>query len=94
MNGWANYATWNFMLWHGDQLDEYAEDFAAVFVEISTKEIADDIYAQAWEALGLNGMPLGFVRDAASNAFHDIDFLQIANRVQAIAQAHLEKMED
>ena len=94
MNGWTNYATWNFMLWHGDDLDAYAEEYATYFVEISVREISDDIYAWAWEKTGLDEIALGFARDTASNAFHDIDMMQIANRVQAIAQAHIERMED
>lgn len=94
MNGWANYATWNFMLWYGDQLDEYAEDFAAYFVVASTQEVVDDLHAWAWDVVGLSEIPLGFARDAASNAFTDISWTQISDRVQAIAQAHLTKIED
>ena len=85
------YATCNFVNWHGDQLDAYAEEYATYFVEISAKETFDDIYAWAWGVTGMDAMPLGFARDAASNAFHDIDFEQIASRVQAVAQAHIEK---
>ena len=93
MNGWTNYETWNFMVWHGDDLDAYAEEYATYFVEIASRDgmIADDIYAWAWDKVGLDEMPLGFARDVASNAFHDIDFTEIAERVQDIAQAHVEK---
>lgn len=89
-NGWANHSTWNFMNWHGDQLDAYAEKFAAYFVEISTQEVADDIEVWAWEETGLNEMPIGFVRDAASREYNKVAWMDLAERVKHLATQYLE----
>jgi hypothetical protein len=89
MNGWTNHATWNFRAWHGDQLDAYAETYAAHFDEISLQEVAEDIEAWAWEETGMNEMPIGFARDAASHAFHDINWTELAELVKRVALEEL-----
>ena len=87
MNGWTNQDTWNFMQWHGDDVETYIERYVDYFATLDEDKIADDIEAFAYELVGLNTLPIGYARDAAAVAFHNINFREIARTNQPIIDA-------
>lgn len=78
MNGWKNHETWNFMLWHADDIHNYVEQYAMYFVSLNDQELADDIAAFAYTLLGLNELPIGFVRDTVMQSFDRISWIEVA----------------
>ena len=82
MNDWSNQETWNFMLWHGDNIEAHIEKYVDHFATIDEDELAENIEAFSYDLVGLNSLPIGFVREAAAITFHNINFRQIARYQQ------------
>lgn len=78
MNGWKNQETWNFMLWHTDDIRDYVAQYAKYFVTLDEQELAVDIESYAYTLLGLNEMPIGFVRDTVMQSFDRISWIEVA----------------
>jgi hypothetical protein len=80
MNSWTNHSTWNFIQWHGGDIEQYVDHFAT----LDEDELADEIETFAYKLVGLDSLPIGFVRDAAATTFHNINFREIARYHQSI----------
>lgn len=94
MNGLTNQDTRNFMQWHRDDVEIYVEQYVDYFATLDEDKIADDIEAFAYELVGLNTLPIGYARDAASTSFHNINFREIARTYQPIIDAATTNDED
>ena len=84
MNGWSNQETANFMLWHADDIEAYIEKYVDYFATLDQDELAENIEAFSYELVGINTLPIGYVRIAAAITFHNINFRQIARYYQPI----------
>jgi hypothetical protein len=84
MNGWTNEETANFMLWHADDIEAYVSKWFEYFATLDQDELADDIESFSYELVGLNSLPIGFVREVVAITFHSINFRQIARHYQPI----------
>jgi hypothetical protein len=84
MNGWSNQETNNFMLWHADDIEAHIEEYVDHFATIDEDELAENIESFSYELLGLNALPIGYVREAAAHSFNQISFNQIARHYQPI----------
>ena len=84
MNGWINEETANFMLWHADDIEAYIEKYVDHFATLDQAELADDIESFSYRLVGLNTLPIGYIREAAAHSFNQIDFNQIARHYQPI----------
>jgi hypothetical protein len=84
MNGWNNEETANFMLWHADDIEAYIEKYVSHFATLDQDELVDDIESFSYRLVGLNTLPIGYVREAAAHSFNQIDFNQIASHYQPI----------
>ena len=84
MNGWSNQETNNFMLWHADDIEAYVSNWYEYFAMLDEDELADDIESFSYRLVGLNTLPIGYVREAAAHSFNQIDFDQIARHYQRI----------
>jgi hypothetical protein len=72
------------MLWHADDIEAYVSKWFEYFATLDQDELADDIEAFSYELVGINTLPIGYVREAASHSFNQIDFDQIARHYQPI----------
>jgi hypothetical protein len=84
MNGWNNEETANFMLWHADDIEAYIEKYVSHFATLDQAELADDIESFSYRLVGLNALPIGYVRETAAHSFNQISFNQIARHYQPI----------
>ena len=69
MNGWTNHSTWNFIQWHGDDVESHIEEYVDHFATLDEDELADEIETFAYGLVGLDALPIGFARIADSQAF-------------------------
>jgi hypothetical protein len=94
MNGYSNHATWNANLWYGDQIADYVDQYQDHFTEISISEMADDLESFCWEIAGMNELPIGFVRDAASQEWNQINWRELGEKYISRPRNHWSVMED
>jgi hypothetical protein len=87
MNGWRNHETWNFIQWHGDDIESHVEQYVDHFATLDEDELADEIETFAYGLVGLDSLPIGFARDAAATTFHNINWREIARANQSIIDA-------
>lgn len=80
MNGYTNQSTWNANLWYGEQISDYVADNQEYVREISISELADELESFFWDISGMNELPIGFVRDAASQEWDQINWIELAER--------------
>lgn len=80
MNGYTNQSTWNANRWYGDQISDYVEHNQEYFREISISEMADDLESFCWDISGMDELPIGFVREAASQEWEQINWIELAER--------------
>ena len=81
---WTNHSTWNFIQWHGDDVESHIEEYVDHFATLDEDELADEIETFAYELVGLDALPIGFARDAAATTFHNINWREIARANQPI----------
>lgn len=82
-NGWANYETWNFMLWYGDDIFSQLEDMVENGdFEVNIDDVQDQIqgYIDLYEEIQTDQLQ-GFALDLLSHAFSAIDSYDIAKTV-------------
>lgn len=87
MNGWTNHSTWNFIHWHGNDIESYIAQYVDHFATIDEDEFAERIEAFSYELVDLNSLPIGFVREAVATTFHNINWREIARANQSIIDA-------
>jgi hypothetical protein len=85
-NGWTNYETWLFNLWHDDCFTEEAQecyndaeaDDTFSKEENATIKLADSIEAYAEEFTFMDAPEKGFLADLVTAAMQQINFYEIA----------------
>ena len=93
MYGWTNHETWNFIQWHGDDIESHVEQYVDHFATLDEDQLADVIETFAYELVGLDSLPIGFARDAAATTFHNINWREIARYHQPIIDTALANYE-
>lgn len=84
-NGWTNWETWNFYLWHGDELQEtiseYKEETEQTLEHGQVYHMIEGYIDNILEEQELSNMD-GFMRDTISHGFQMVNINEIADKIQ------------
>jgi hypothetical protein len=79
MNGWTNNQTWNANLWFGDVFESLVEEDRATYAAMSRRTFIDWMKDVSWDLAGMDELPIGWARDAASQQFDAVDWDELAD---------------
>ena len=79
MNGWKNRETWLVNIWYMDQMPDYFTDIEQYHVEPYYLRHTIETIAHECEAMGR--LETGLLLDFISDAFHEVDWDTLAERL-------------
>jgi len=83
-NGWANYETWNFMLWHGDTLEEMISEYKEGLDEDEELDYGRiHVMVNGYIDNEIENMPEldGFLSDVIGKSIQQIDIHEITSNL-------------